>query len=79
MYGLMFVLPLVGWGMLSAAGYPIVLYGPCVCRSFFRRVPRCIRCCGRHSTVLAYLFFLTFLAHFAAILFHTLGPAGRES
>src|ERR1700692_3078985 len=27
MYGLMFVLPLVGWGMLSAARYPIVLYG----------------------------------------------------
>src|SRR2546421_5987244 len=26
MYGLMFVLPLVGWGMLSAAHYPIVLY-----------------------------------------------------
>src|SRR6516164_10390495 len=27
MYGLMFVLPLVGWGMLSAARYPTVLYG----------------------------------------------------
>src|SRR5437764_8293226 len=27
MYGLMFVLPLVGWGMLSAARYPIILYG----------------------------------------------------
>src|SRR5713101_7260361 len=27
MYGLMFILPLVGWGMLSAARYPIVLYG----------------------------------------------------
>src|SRR5207253_4845168 len=27
MYGLMFVLPLVGWGMLSAARYPIVLLG----------------------------------------------------
>src|SRR5712675_16155 len=27
MYGLMFVLPLVGWGMLSAARYPIVIYG----------------------------------------------------
>src|SRR5262245_54526114 len=28
MYALMFALPLVGWGMLSAARYPIVLYGP---------------------------------------------------
>src|SRR5437667_8894881 len=27
MYGLMFALPLVGWGMLSAARYPIVLFG----------------------------------------------------
>jgi cytochrome b561 len=27
MYGLMFVLPLVGWGMLSAARYPVVLFG----------------------------------------------------
>ena len=27
LYALMFALPLVGWGMLSAAGYPIVLYG----------------------------------------------------
>src|SRR6201981_2959663 len=27
MYGLMFVLPLVGWGMLSAARYPGVLVG----------------------------------------------------
>src|SRR5262249_20581759 len=27
MYVLMFVQPLVGWGMLSAARYPVVLYG----------------------------------------------------
>jgi len=27
MYGLMFALPVVGWGMLSAARYPIVVYG----------------------------------------------------
>src|SRR5262249_30538010 len=28
MSALMLVLPLVGWGMLSAARYPIVLFGP---------------------------------------------------
>ena len=28
LYALMFALPLVGWGMLSAARYPIVDYGP---------------------------------------------------
>ena len=27
MYGLLFVQPLVGWGMLSAAHYPVVLFG----------------------------------------------------
>ena len=27
LYSLLFLLPLVGWGMLSAARYPIVLYG----------------------------------------------------
>src|SRR5713226_8534304 len=28
LYTLMFALPLVGWGMLSAGHYPIVMYGP---------------------------------------------------
>jgi cytochrome b561 len=28
LYGLMFALPLVGWGMLWEARYPIVLSGP---------------------------------------------------
>ena len=27
-YALMFALPLVGWGMLSAGHYPIVMFGP---------------------------------------------------
>ena len=27
LYVLMFITPLVGWGMLSAASYPIILYG----------------------------------------------------
>src|SRR3989449_9421015 len=27
LYGLMFLMPLIGWGMLSAARYPIVLFG----------------------------------------------------
>src|SRR5271168_2363870 len=28
LYALMFALPLVGWGMLSAGHYPIVMFGP---------------------------------------------------
>ena len=27
LYALMFIMPLIGWGMLSAAPYPIVIYG----------------------------------------------------
>src|ERR1700680_4846443 len=27
LYALMFIMPLLGWGMLSAARYPIVIYG----------------------------------------------------
>lgn len=72
LYALMFIMPLVGWGMLSAARYPIVLYGPL-------RLPPILphnlmlyaRLRGLH-TDLAYLFFVTFLAHFGAALFHGL-------
>src|SRR5260221_13005138 len=46
MYALMFVLPLVGWGMLSAARYPIVMFGS-VHRLSFCRTMRCsMRYCG---------------------------------
>jgi cytochrome b561 len=33
LYALMFALPLIGWTMLSAQSYPIVIYGGrCICR-----------------------------------------------
>jgi cytochrome b561 len=72
LYALMFMMPLVGWGMLSAARYPIVLYGPL-------RLPPILphdltlyaRLRDLHAG-LAYLFFATFLAHFGAALFHGL-------
>jgi cytochrome b561 len=72
MYGLMSVLPLVGWGMLSAAGYPIVLYGPLHLPPILPHNIMLYALLRRAHTVLAYLFFFTFLAHFGAILFHTL-------
>jgi cytochrome b561 len=72
MYGLMFALPLVGWGMLSAARYPIVLYGPVRLPFILPQDVMLYAVLRRAHTVLAYLFFLTFLAHFGAILFHTL-------
>jgi cytochrome b561 len=71
LYTLLFVQPLVGWGMLSAARYPIVLYGSL---HLFPILPHSVVLYallrGAH-TVLAYLLFLTFLAHLGAVLFHT--------
>src|SRR5580692_11756596 len=72
MYGLMFVLPLVGWGMLSAARYPVVLYGSLHLPFILPHNMTLYAVLRKAHTILAYLFFLTFLAHFGAILFHTL-------
>lgn len=72
LYGLMFALPLVGWAMLSAAGYPIILVGS------FHLPPILPHDAGVYAvlrplhTVLAYLLFLTFLAHLGAALTHAL-------
>ena len=72
MYGLMFALPLVGWGMLSAARYPVVLYGSLHLPYILPHNAMLYAVLRKAHTVLAYLFFLTFLAHFGAVLFHTL-------
>ncbi len=72
MYGLMFVLPLVGWGMLSAARYPVVLFGPVHLPFILPQDAMLYAVLRKAHTILAYFFFLMFLAHFGAILFHTL-------
>jgi cytochrome b561 len=72
MYGLMFVLPLVGWGMLSAARYPIVLFGSVHLPYILPHDAMLYAVLREAHTILAYFFFLTFIAHFGAILFHTL-------
>jgi cytochrome b561 len=72
LYGFMFVQPLVGWGMLSAARYPIVLYGSVHLPFILPHDPMLYAVLRKAHTIIAYLFFLTFLAHFGAILFHTL-------
>src|SRR3989440_2518391 len=72
MYGLLFVLPLVGWGMLSAAHYPIVLYGSLHLPFILPHQAMLYAVLRKTHTILAYLFFLMFIAHFGAMLFHTL-------
>jgi cytochrome b561 len=71
LYALLVLQPLVGWGMLSSANYPIALYGSI---HLFPILPHNVMLYAvlrRAHTILAYLLFLTFLAHFGAVLFHT--------
>ena len=71
LYGLVLAQPLVGWAMLSAARFPVVLYGPIHLPGVAPHnitLYAALRLC--HS-VLALLLFLTFTAHVCAILFHT--------
>jgi cytochrome b561 len=72
LYALMLIMPLVGWGMLSAARYPIVLYGPLRLPSILPHDLILYAWLRDLHTVLAYLFFVTFLVHFAAALYHGL-------
>jgi cytochrome b561 len=72
LYALMIILPLVGWGMLSAARYPIVLYGPVRLPPILPHDLTLYAWLRDLHTVLAYLLFATFLAHFGAALYHGL-------
>ena len=63
--------PLVGWGMLSAARYRIVLYGSL---HLFPILPHSVMLYAalrKAHTILAYFLFVAFIAHFGAVLFHT--------
>jgi cytochrome b561 len=71
-YALMIALPLVGWGMLSAGHYPIVMFGSVHLPPILPANSTLYAILRKAHTVLAYLLFLTFLAHLAAVLFHTL-------
>ncbi len=72
LYTLMFALPLVGWGMLSAGRYPIVMFGPVHLPPILPANPTLYAVLRETHTILAYLLFLTFLAHLTAVLFHML-------
>jgi cytochrome b561 len=72
LYALMFLLPLIGWGMLSAGGYPIVLFGPLQLPPILAQNATVYATLRQLHTIFAYLLFATFLVHFAAALFHGL-------
>jgi cytochrome b561 len=72
LYALLLAMPLIGWGMLSAGGYPIVLWGPIHLPPILPHddgLYATLRLC---HTVFAYLLFAVILTHFAAALFHGL-------
>ena len=72
LYALMLALPLVGWGMLSAGHYPIVMFGSLHLPAILPAHPTLYAALRKTHTALAYLLFATVLAHLSAVLFHTL-------
>jgi cytochrome b561 len=72
LYALMFMMPLIGWGMLSAARYPIVMFGSIHLPPILPHSMRLFTVLRTSHTILAYLLFFTFMAHLSAVLFHTL-------
>jgi len=72
LYTLMIALPLVGWGMLSAGHYPIVMFGPLHLPPILPVSPTLYAVLRKTHTIMAYLLFLTFLGHLSAVLFHIL-------
>ena len=72
LYLLMIAMPLIGWAMMSAAAYPIVLYGG------VRLPPILPQSASLHAMLwsahfyLAFAFFALVVMHLAAALFHGL-------
>jgi cytochrome b561 len=72
LYTLMFALPLVGWGMLSAGHYPIVMFGLVHLPPILPANPTLYAILRKTHTILAYFLFVIFLLHLGAVWFHTL-------
>jgi cytochrome b561 len=72
LYALMVAMPLIGWSMLSAGGYPIVLYGPMHLPPIMRHDDALYSLFRAAHFLLAYFFFFIILMHLGAALFHAL-------
>jgi cytochrome b561 len=72
LYALLFVMPLIGWAMLSASPYPIILFGALHLPPILPKSPALYGILRPLHTYLAYLLFATFLLHLAAALMHAL-------
>jgi cytochrome b561 len=70
LYALMIAMPLLGWAMLSAGGYPIVLYGALHLPPIAPPAATLHAVLWSAHAAFAYVFFLTILVHFSAALLH---------
>lgn len=72
LYVLMLLIPLVGWAMLSAGGYPVMLSSALRLPPIFPANAVAFAILRHAHAWLAMLLFLTFLAHLGAALYHGL-------
>lgn len=70
LYALMLAMPLVGWAMLSAGGYPIVLWSGVQLPAIVPHTPALYATLRSAHSLLAYLLFAAVLLHVGAALFH---------
>jgi cytochrome b561 len=72
LYALMIGMPLLGWAMLSAAAYPIVLFGGVRLPAILPQSDALHRVLWDAHHYLAFVFFALILLHVAAALLHAL-------
>ena len=72
LYALMIGMPLIGWAMLSAAAYPVVLFAGVNLPAILPQSDRLHALLWNAHFYLAFAFFAVILLHLAAALFHAL-------
>ncbi|HEY0183475.1 MAG TPA: cytochrome b [Rhodopila sp.] len=72
LYALMIGMPLIGWAMLSAAAYPVVVFGGLYLPPILPLSDSLHSLLWDAHFYLAFLFFALILMHLAAALFHAL-------
>ncbi len=72
LYALMIGMPLIGWAMLSAGAYPVVLYGNLRLPAILPQSDSLHALLWNAHYYLAFAFFAVVLLHLAAALFHAL-------
>jgi cytochrome b561 len=72
LYALMIAMPLIGWAMLSAAEYPVVIWPGVWLPQILPLDPSLHTLLWNAHFYLAFLFFALILMHLAAALFHAL-------